>query len=132
MLSLFSRLLLHALACVAFPYLLALGFDLYRQQVGPPLARGVGVGLATMLVFYTFVFFNLLMVAIPRLVIRWALTGLLAVLVLVYFNPHHPVRALGFTAVCLALCAAAILLTGPLTALLQVALQRWRRAGRNL
>ncbi|WMW04525.1 hypothetical protein [Pseudomonas entomophila] len=124
MLPLFSRLLLHTLACVAFPFLLQLGFDLYRAHVGPPVARGVGVGLATMLVFYTFVFFNLLMVAIPRAAVRYGLALLLVLVVLVYFNPLHPIRALGFAALCAGLCLLAIVLTPWGTRLLRL-LCRW-------
>lgn len=82
-------------------------------------ARGVGVGLATMLVFYTFIFFNLLMVAIPRAAVRYGLALLLVLVVLVYFNPLHPVRALGFAALCGGLCLVAIVLTPWGTRLLQ-------------
>ncbi|WP_240065012.1 hypothetical protein [Pseudomonas entomophila] len=117
---LFSRLLLHTLACVAFPFLLQLGFDLYRAHVGPPMARGVGVGLATMLVFYTFIFFNLLMVAIPRAAVRYGVALLLVLVVLVYFNPLHPIRALGFAALCGGLCLVAIVMTPWATRLLRL------------
>ncbi|MCH7418657.1 hypothetical protein [Pseudomonas mosselii] len=118
MLPLLSRFLLHALACVAFPFLLSLGFDLYRQHVGPPMARGVSVGLATMMVFYAFVLFNLLMVVIPRATIRYGLALLLVLLVLAFFNTLHPLRALGFAVLCGGLCAAAISMTPAVTSLL--------------
>ena len=115
MLPLLSRFLLHALGCVAFPFILSLGFDLYRQHVGPPMARGVSVGLATMLVFYAFVLFNLLMVAIPRAAVRYWLALLL---VLAFFNTLHPLRALGFALLCGGLCVVAIGMTPLVTSLL--------------
>ncbi|MBI6951406.1 hypothetical protein LOY42_08915 [Pseudomonas sp. B21-023] len=118
MLPLLSRFLLHALVCVAFPFILSLGFDLYRQHVGPPMARGVSVGLATMLVFYAFVLFNLLMVAIPRAAVRYWLALLLVLLVLAFFNTLHPLRALGFALLCGGLCVVAIGMTPLVTSLL--------------
>ncbi|CRI56269.1 hypothetical protein [Pseudomonas sp. CCOS 191] len=118
MLPLLSRFLLHALVCVAFPFILSLGFDLYRQHVGPPMARGVSVGLATMLVFYAFVLFNLLMVAIPRAAVRYWLALVLVLLVLAFFNTLHPLRALGFALLCGGLCAVAIAMTPLVTSLL--------------
>lgn len=128
MLSLLSRFLLHALACLAFPLLLGLGFALYYRYVGRPVSHGASIGLATWLVYYVFIFFNLLMAAFARNTIRWALVLLLGALVLWYFGMQHPVRALSFSALSVGLCSVAIIVTPLLTALLR----RLREAGRRV
>jgi len=86
----------HGVACLLFPTVTTLGFQLYTVIFGTPFARGVAIGLATQLIFIAFALTNFLIALISGTKEKVALAGVLAVAILVYLLPEHPLRALFF------------------------------------
>lgn len=98
----------HAVACLLFPIVTSLGFQVYTTLFGSPLSRGVAIGLAVQLIFAAFVLVNGLIALITNVRAKIALTGVLVLASLAYLLPQHPLRALFFAGLSGALTLAAI------------------------
>lgn len=114
-----ARVVMHALACLAFPLLWSWGYELWTHSVRPAVARGSDLALATLLVFYVFVAMNVVMAIIPRTVVRYGLAAVLAVLVALYLVAHHPLRGTFLVLLSAGLSCGAIALSVPLGSFLQ-------------
>ncbi|MNF27893.1 hypothetical protein D3C85_376860 [compost metagenome] len=86
----------HGAACLLFPVVTTLGFQLYTVLFGAPFARGVAIGLAAQLIFIVFALTNGLIALVSGMKAKVALAVVLVVAVLVYLLPEHPLRALFF------------------------------------
>lgn len=117
--SLIVRFALHALACLALPFLFMHGYDAWAKWVAAPVARGISLGLAMELIFYVFVGVNVLMAVFANKTLRYGLAGLMSLAVLVYLLPQHPIRGPGIALLCGGLCALAVVLTDPLERLVR-------------
>jgi hypothetical protein len=101
----------HTLACLLFPLATSLGFQVYTTLFGPPLSRGVAIGLAVQLIFAAFVLANALIALTTSMKVKIALTSALVIANLTYLLPQHPIRALFFAGLSGGLTLAAIYMT---------------------
>lgn len=101
----------HTLACLLFPLAASLGFQVYTTLFGPPLSRGVAIGLAVQLIFAAFVLANALIALTTSMKVKIVLTSALVIANLTYLLPQHPLRALFFAGLSGGLTLAAIYMT---------------------
>ncbi|WP_122581574.1 hypothetical protein, partial [Pseudomonas viridiflava] len=99
-------LLIHFFACVIYVVANYYGVSLYKVIFGGSTSRGASIGIAMYMVFYLFVFLNIVIAVIPRQIFKWCIVAFMLVLILAYLLPLYPVRAVAYSA-----------LTGGLTAL---------------
>ncbi|MGE6792055.1 hypothetical protein ACQKFS_08540 [Pseudomonas guineae] len=105
----------HTVASLIFPLATGLGFQFYITLFGPPLSRGVAIGLAVQLIFAAFVLANALIAMTTSMKVKIALTSALVIANLTYLLPQHPLRALFFAGLSGVLTLAAIYITTRLT-----------------
>jgi hypothetical protein len=117
-------LVIHGMACVLYIVLNGLAVPVYKTLVGGLTSRGVAIGLGMYLVFYFFVFLNIVLVFIHRLAAQFGLAIFMMVSILIYLLPQYPVRAMAYCALAGGLTISAILVTRVLNA----AVVRWQTA----
>jgi predicted membrane-bound dolichyl-phosphate-mannose-protein mannosyltransferase len=105
----------HVVACLLFPLATGLGFQFYISLFGPPLSRGVDIGLAVQLIFAAFVLANALIAMTTSMKVKIVLTSALVIANLTYLLPQHPLRALFFAGLSGVLTLAAIYMATRLT-----------------
>ncbi len=103
-----TAMVCHALASLLFPLASSLGFQVYTTLFGPPLSRGVAIGLAVQLIFAAFVLANALIALTTSMKVKIVLTSALVMANLTYLLPQHPLRALFFAGLSGGLTLAAI------------------------
>lgn len=86
----------HGMACLLFPIVTSIGFQVYTALFGEPFARSVAIGLAVQLIFVVFVLTNGLIALTSSLKVKVALACALFTVVLIYLLPEHPLRGLFF------------------------------------
>lgn len=117
-------LVVHGMACVLYIVMNNFAVPIYKTMVGGLTSRGVAIGMGMYLVYYFFVFLNLVLVFIPRLAAQFGVAIFMMASILVYLLPRYPVRAMAYCALAGGLTLCAILLTRALNA----AFTRWRAA----
>lgn len=101
-----AGLSVHFFACVIYVVVNYYGVSLYKVLFGGLTSRGASIGIAMYMVFYLFVFVNLVVALIPRRIFKFSIVFLMVALISIYLLPLYPVRA-----------AAYSVLTGGLTTL---------------
>jgi len=101
-----AGLLVHFFACVVYVVVNYYGVSLYKVSFGGLTSRGASIGIAMYMIFYLFVFANLLVAIIPRLFFKFSIVVLMVSMILLYLLPLYPIRAVAYS-----------ILTGGLTAL---------------
>ncbi|MEE5129827.1 hypothetical protein V2J82_05180 [Pseudomonas alliivorans] len=105
-------LLIHFFACVIYVVANYYGVSLYKVIFGGLTSRGASIGIAMYMVFYLFVFLNVVIAVIPRQLFKWCVVAFMVVLILVYLLPLYPIRALAYSALTGGLTALAIVVAG--------------------
>ncbi|MDT3310357.1 hypothetical protein QZR14_03210 [Pseudomonas sp. rhizo66] len=116
-------LAVHSLACVIYIVMNGYAVPAYKQLVGGLTSHGVAIGMAMYLIFYFFVFMNLILVFIQRQAIQFGLVVLMMLTILFYLLPQYPIRGLAYCALTGGLTVCAILLTN----VIHTAYTRWRK-----
>lgn len=98
----------HLIACLIYPILSDIGLQLYTALFGPPFARNVGIGLASQLVFFSFIFTNFIIVFISNIKLKIVVSLIQIACVLLYLLPQHPLRAVFFASISFGLTLLAI------------------------
>ncbi|WP_259640604.1 hypothetical protein [Pseudomonas syringae group genomosp. 3] len=105
-------LLIHFFACVIYVIANYYGVSLYKVIFGGLTSRGASIGIAMYMVFYLFIFLNLIIAVIPKQVFKWCVVVFMVVLILVYLLPLYPVRAVAYSVLTGGLTTLAIAVTG--------------------
>ena len=90
-------LIIYLLVGVLYFFVHDYGVDFYKTHMGGFTARGVGIGVTAELTFYFFIFINLIVFLVPKLAIKLVLLGAMVGIVLLYFLPENPVRAMAYS-----------------------------------
>ncbi|WP_024652732.1 hypothetical protein [Pseudomonas syringae] len=93
-----AGLIAYLLVVVLYFFVHDYGVDFYKTHMGGFTARGVGVGITAELTFYFFIFVNFIVFWIPRILFKLFVIGLMVGVVLLYFLPENPVRAMAYGA----------------------------------
>lgn len=101
----------HTTACLLFPLVTTIGFKAYTALFAAPFSRGVGIGMASYLVWFSFVLSNGLIALINQRLITVAITSIQAIAVLIYLLPQHPLRAVFFAGISAVLTLLAVTVT---------------------
>jgi hypothetical protein len=117
-------LVIHGMACALYIVLNGFAVPIYKTLVGGLTSRGVAIGMGMYLVYYFFVFLNLVLVFIPRLAVQFGVAIFMMASILVYLLPRYPVRAMAYCALAGGLSVCAIVATRRLDG----AFTRWRAA----
>ncbi|MEQ4224450.1 MULTISPECIES: hypothetical protein [Pseudomonas syringae group] len=104
--------LIHFFACAIYVVANYCGISLYKAFFGGLTSRGASIGIAMYMVFYLFVFLNIVIAVIPRQIFKWCIVAFMVVLILVYLLPLYPIRALAYGALTGGLTALAIVVAG--------------------
>ncbi|MGU9853561.1 hypothetical protein ACU680_22535 [Pseudomonas koreensis] len=118
MVRLAAGLLVHFFACVIYVVVNYYGVSLYKFLFGGLTSRGASIGIAMYMVFYLFVFVNLVVAVIPRRMVKVSIVFLMVALILVYLLPLYPVRAAAYSVLTGGLTILAIWLAGKLDKML--------------
>ncbi|WP_275023154.1 hypothetical protein [Pseudomonas syringae group genomosp. 3] len=105
-------LLIHFFACVIYIVANYYGVFLYKVIFGSLTSRGASIGIAMYMIFYLFVFLNLVIAVISKRLFKWCAVVLIVVLILVYLLPLYPVRAIAYSVLAGGLTALAIAVAG--------------------
>jgi len=92
-LGLIIYLLVIALYFIVHDY----GVVFYKTHMGGFTARGVAIGGTAELTFYFFIFVNIVVFVMPMLVAKIVPIVLMVAIVLFYFLPENPVRAMAYS-----------------------------------
>lgn len=112
MVRLAAGLLVHFFACVIYVVVNYYGVSLYKVLFGGLTSRGASIGIAMYMVFYLFIFVNLVVVVIPKRMVKVSIVFLMVALILVYLLPLYPVRAAAYSVLTGGLTILAIWLAG--------------------
>ncbi|TVT86335.1 hypothetical protein [Pseudomonas sp. H3(2019)] len=113
-------LFFHALGCVAYVLLnnaVVIGYKALNQGF---TSHGVGIGIASYVLFYIFLAVNLVIALIPNLVAKLLLLSVMVGFILLWMLPENPLRALFYGVAQGSVTLLAILAT-------QVIELRWER-----
>lgn len=87
----------HLIVCVLYIPLHNFGVDLYIDIYGGLTSRGIGIGMTPDLMVQYFIVMNAITFFIPRLKLKVFFVSFMLALILYYFLPHYPVRAMAYT-----------------------------------
>lgn len=118
MVRLAAGLLVHFFACVMYVVVNYYGVSLYKFLFGGLTSRGASIGIAMYMVFYLFIFVNLVVAVIPKRMVKVSIVFLMVALILVYLLPLYPVRAAAYSVLTGGLTILAIWLAGKLDKML--------------
>lgn len=118
MVRLAAGLLVHFFACVMYVVVNYYGVSLYKFLFGGLTSRGASIGIAMYMVFYLFIFVNLVVAVIPRRMVKVSIVFLMVALISVYLLPLYPVRAAAYSVLTSGLTILAIWLAGKLDKML--------------
>ncbi|KQT62326.1 MULTISPECIES: hypothetical protein [Pseudomonas] len=107
-----GSLLVHFFTCVIYVVVNYYGVSLYKFLFGGLTSRGASIGIAMYMVFYLFIFVNLLVAVIPNRRFKLCVVFFMVALILVYLLPLYPVRALAYIVLTGGLTTLAILVAG--------------------
>lgn len=113
-----AGILVHFFGCVIYVVFNYYGVLLYKVLYGGLTSRGASIGIAVYMVFYLFVFVNLVVAVIPKQMVKFSIVVLTVALILVYLLPLYPVRAAFYSVLTGGLTTLAIWLASKLNKLL--------------
>ena len=87
----------HLIVCALYVPLHNYGVDVYIDIYGGLTSRGIGIGMTPDLMVQYFVLMNGVTFFVSRLKFKLAFVSLMLALILYYFLPHYPVRAMAYT-----------------------------------
>ena len=87
----------HLIVCVIYVPLHNYGVDLYIDMYGGLTSRGVGIGMTPDLMVQYFVLMNAITFFIFNIKLKLVFVAFMLALILFYFLPHYPVRAMAYT-----------------------------------
>lgn len=103
-----AGLIAHLIVCALYVPLHNYGVDVYISMFGGLTSRGVGIGMTNELMFYFFVLVNGIVFFVPGVKYKLGVVFLMAALILFYFLPRYPVRAMAYSVLGVFLSVAAI------------------------
>jgi hypothetical protein len=87
----------HLIVCALYIPLHNYGVDVYIEIYGGLTSRGIGIGMTPDLMVQYFVVMNAVTFFIPKLKLKVLFVSFMLALILYYFLPHYPVRAMAYT-----------------------------------
>lgn len=103
-------LIIYVLIGVIYFFVHDYSVALYKAYVGGFTSSGVAVGGTAELMFYLFIFVNSIVFFIPRIIRKCVLLVLMVALVMVYFLPEHPIRALAYSGLTFSMSVLALVI----------------------
>ena len=98
----------HLIVCALYIPLHNYGVDVYIDMYGGLTSRGIGIGMTPDLMVQYFVVMNAIAFFVPKLKLKVLSVSLMLGIILYYFLPHYPVRAMAYTSMGGVLTFAAI------------------------
>jgi hypothetical protein len=87
----------HLIVCALYVPLHNYGVDVYIDLYGGLTSRGIGIGMTSELMVQYFILMNSIVFFIPKLKFKLVFLFLMLAIILFYFLPHYPVRAMAYT-----------------------------------
>ena len=87
----------YVLVIVLYVFVHDIGVSFYKERMGGFTARGVAIGITAELMFGFFIFINVVVFVLPRMALKFATIALMVAIVLFYFLPENPVRAMAYS-----------------------------------
>ncbi|QJI43362.1 hypothetical protein HKK52_21190 [Pseudomonas sp. ADAK2] len=87
----------HLIVCALYVPLHNYGVDLYIDLYGGLTSRGIGIGMTSELMVQYFILMNAIVFLIPVFKFKLVFLSFMLVVILFYFMPHYPVRAMAYT-----------------------------------
>ncbi|WLG84804.1 hypothetical protein PSH97_27655 [Pseudomonas cucumis] len=102
-----SGVVVYLLVGVLYFFVHDFGVDFYKEHMGGFTDRGAAIGGTAELTFYFFIFMNFIVFFMPRLSLKILFIVLMLGVVLFYFLPDNPVRAIAYAGltVCMSILA---------------------------
>lgn len=72
--------------------------DIYLSLYGELTSRGVNIGMTNVLMFQLFVLVSLIVFVTRNIKLKFVIVLLMTSLIIFYFLPRHPVRAMAYSA----------------------------------
>lgn len=104
-------LLPHLIVCALYVPLHNYGVDVYIDLYGGLTSRGIGIGMTSELMVQYFVVMNAVVFFTPKFKFKLISIFLMLTIILYYFLPHYPVRAMAYTMMGSSLTLAAIFIS---------------------
>jgi hypothetical protein len=104
-------LLPHLIVCALYVPLHNYGVDVYIDLYGGLTSRGIGIGMTSELMVQYFVVMNAVVFFTPKLKFKLIFLFLMLAIILYYFLPRYPVRAIAYTMMGSSLTLAAIFIS---------------------
>lgn len=92
-----AGLFIYLLVGVLYFFVHDFGVAFYKLHMGGFTARGVSIGIAAELTFYFFILINLVVFALPKLASKIVVIVFMVAVILFYFLPENPVRAMAYS-----------------------------------
>lgn len=92
-----AGLIAHFTVCALYIPVHNFGVDIYISMFGGLTSRGVGIGMVNEAMFYFFVLINGVIFCLPSMKCKLAVVVLMGALIVVYFMPRYPVRAMAYS-----------------------------------
>ncbi|MBD9546137.1 MULTISPECIES: hypothetical protein [unclassified Pseudomonas] len=96
-LKVLAGLVIYLLVGVVYFFVHDYGVALYKLHAGGFTARGVSIGITAELTFYFFIFVNMVVFVLPKLAAKIVAIMFMVAVVLFYFLPENPVRAMAYS-----------------------------------
>jgi hypothetical protein len=96
-LKILAGLVIYLLVGVLYFFVHDYGVALYKSHMGGFTARGASIGITAELTFYFFIFVNMVVFALPKLTAKILAIAFMVAVVLFYFLPENPVRAMAYS-----------------------------------
>ena len=106
----FLGLVVYIVVGVLYFFVHDYGVALYKTYAGGFTARGVSIGGTAELMFYLFIFVNGVVFFMPTLFSKFVPLVLMVALVLIYFLPEHPIRAMAYSGLMFSMGVLAIVM----------------------
>ncbi|WP_426203330.1 hypothetical protein [Pseudomonas sp. TWP3-1] len=91
-------LIVYLLVGALYVFVHDFGVGFYKAHMGDFMDRGVGIGITAELTFYFFIVVNAAVFFIPGFLAKLVSIALMVGVIMLYFMPDNPVRAMAYSA----------------------------------
>lgn len=96
-LKILAGLVIYLLVGVIYFFVHDYGVAFYKLHMGGFTARGASIGITAELAFYFFILVNMVVFVLPKLSAKIVVIVFMVAVVLFYFLPENPVRAMAYS-----------------------------------
>jgi hypothetical protein len=96
-LKILAGLVIYLLVGVIYFFVHDFGVAFYKLHMGEFTARGASIGITAELTFYFFILMNMVVFVLPKLAAKIAAIIFMVAVILFYFLPENPVRAMAYS-----------------------------------